>query len=112
MSKQPSFAAIVFLAAAAVSPTPALAGDVRMSTQLMSELQNTERELVDALQTMKRAATPDQFDGQINSMMNNNLMFLSLQTKVQNVSRTTQLMSNIAKTDSDAKLNSIRNLRN
>jgi hypothetical protein len=27
---------------------------VQMSTQLMSELQNTERELVDALQTMQR----------------------------------------------------------
>jgi hypothetical protein len=52
-----------------------------------------------------------QFDSQINSMMNNNLMFLAVQTKVQNVSQTTQLMSNIFKADSDAKLNAIRNVR-
>ncbi|MGH7588890.1 MAG: hypothetical protein ACRELU_09880 [Gemmatimonadota bacterium] len=51
------------------------------------------------------------FDGQINGMMNNNLAFLALQTKVQNVSQTTQLMSNISKADSDAKLNAIRNIR-
>jgi hypothetical protein len=51
------------------------------------------------------------FDSQINAMMNNNLVFLSLQTKVQNVSQTTQMMSNIHKTDSDAKLNAIRNMR-
>lgn len=52
-----------------------------------------------------------QFDNQINSMMNNNLTFLALQTKVQNVSQVSQMMSNIAKTDSDAKLNAIRNVR-
>ena len=52
-----------------------------------------------------------QFDSQINSMMNNNLMFLAVQTKVQNVSQTTQLMSNIYKADSDAKLNAVRNVR-
>ncbi|MFO1464579.1 MAG: hypothetical protein U1F66_12465 [bacterium] len=52
-----------------------------------------------------------QFDSQINSMMNNNLTFLALQTKVQNVSQVSQMMSNIAKTDSDAKLNAIRNVR-
>lgn len=51
------------------------------------------------------------FDSQINSMMNNNLAFLSLQTKVQQVSQVTQLMSNIAKADNDAKLNAIRNMR-
>jgi len=53
----------------------------------------------------------EDFDGQIDSMMNNNLAFLALQTKVQNVSQTTQLMSNIAKADSDAKLNAVRNFR-
>jgi hypothetical protein len=52
-----------------------------------------------------------QYDNQINSMMNNNLMFLAIQTKVQNVSQVTQLMSNIAKADSDAKLNAVRNVR-
>lgn len=52
-----------------------------------------------------------QFDSQINSMMNNNLMFLALQTKVQNVAQMTQMTSNIAKADSDAKLNAIRNMR-
>lgn len=51
------------------------------------------------------------FDSQIDSMMNNNMMFLALQTKVQYVSQTTQMTSNIAKTDSDAKLNAIRNMR-
>ena len=51
------------------------------------------------------------FDSQINSMMNNNMVFLALQTKVQNVSQMTQMTSNIAKTDSDAKLNAIRNMR-
>lgn len=56
-------------------------------------------------------ASVEQFDSQINSMMNNNMVFLALQTKVQQVSQTTQMMSNIAKADSDAKLNAIRNLR-
>jgi len=54
---------------------------------------------------------PSQFNSQIDSMMNNNLTFLALQTKVQNVSQVSQMMSNIAKTDSDAKLNAIRNVR-
>jgi len=58
------------------------------------------------------AAAPAQFDAQINGVTNNNLMFLSLQTKVQSVSQTTQMISNIAKSDSDAKLNAVRNLRN
>ena len=52
-----------------------------------------------------------QFDSQINRMMNNILLFLAVQTKVQNVSQTTQLMSNIYKADSDAKLNAVRNVR-
>lgn len=41
----------------------------------------------------------------------NNLQYLALQTKVQNVSQTTQAMSNIVKSDSDAKLNAVRNIR-
>ncbi len=60
---------------------------------------------------MNAGADVGQFDSQINSMMNNNLLFLGIQTKVQNVSQTTQLMSNIFKADSDAKLNAIRNVR-
>ena len=56
-------------------------------------------------------ASVDQFQGQIDSMMNNNLMFLAIQTKVQNLSQTIQLISNIMKADSDAKLNAIRNVR-
>jgi hypothetical protein len=51
------------------------------------------------------------FDGQIDAMMNNNLAFLALQTKAQNVSQTSQLMSNISKTDHDTKMNAIRNMR-
>ena len=51
------------------------------------------------------------FDSQINSMFNNNMVFLAMQTKVQNISQITQMTSNIAKADSDAKLNAIRNIR-
>ncbi|HKY60413.1 MAG TPA: hypothetical protein VJP59_05320 [Gemmatimonadota bacterium] len=61
--------------------------------------------------TLKSGTSIEGFDAQINSMMNNNLAFLAVQTKVQNVSQTTQLLSNIAKADHDAKLNSIRNIR-
>jgi hypothetical protein len=50
-------------------------------------------------------------DAQINSMFNNNMIFLAMQTKVQNVTQITQMTSNIAKADSDAKLNAIRNIR-
>lgn len=50
-------------------------------------------------------------DAQINSMFNNNMLFLAMQTKVQNVTQITQMTSNIAKADSDAKLNAIRNIR-
>jgi hypothetical protein len=50
-------------------------------------------------------------DAQIMAMMNNNLQLLAVQTKVQNVSQTTQLLSNIAKTDHETKLNAIRNIR-
>lgn len=52
-----------------------------------------------------------QFDSQINSMMSNNMMFLALQTKVQNVSQTVQMLSNIAKTDHETKLAAARNIR-
>ncbi len=58
-----------------------------------------------------RGSSIEGFDAQIESMMNNNLAFLALQTKVQSVSQQTQMMSNIAKADSDAKLNAIRNVR-
>lgn len=51
------------------------------------------------------------FDSQINAMQSQQAEFLVLQTKVQNVSQVSQMMSNIAKTDSDAKLNAIRNVR-
>lgn len=51
------------------------------------------------------------FDGQIDQMFNNNMVFLAMQQKVQYVSQTSQMMSNISKTDSDAKLASIRNMR-
>jgi hypothetical protein len=44
-------------------------------------------------------------------MMNNNMVLLAMQTKVQNASQVIQMTSNIAKTDSDAKLNAIRNMR-
>ena len=50
--------------------------------------------------------------GPSNIMMNHNMVFLALQTKVQNVSQMTQMTSNIAKADSDAKLNVVRNMRN
>lgn len=52
-----------------------------------------------------------QFDSQINAMFQNNMVFLALQQKVQNVSQLTQMASNTAKADSDAKLNAIRNVR-
>jgi hypothetical protein len=51
------------------------------------------------------------FDSQINAMFNNNMVFLAMQTKVQNITQMTQMTSNIAKADSDAKLNAIRNIR-
>jgi len=61
--------------------------------------------------TLKDGASIEGFDQQIDGMMNNNILFLAIQTKVQNVSQTTQVMSNIAKADSDAKLNAVRNMR-
>jgi hypothetical protein len=40
-----------------------------------------------------------------------NLMFLDIQTKVQNMSQLVQALSNIMRADHDAKLNAIRNIR-
>jgi predicted ribosomally synthesized peptide with nif11-like leader len=40
-----------------------------------------------------------------------NLTELAIQMKMQNISQIAQMMSNIARTDSDAKLNAIRNVR-
>src|SRR4030095_1183091 len=53
----------------------------------------------------------DQFGGQIDSMFNNNVTFLMLQTKVQNMSQQFQAVSNIVKADHDARTNAIRNFR-
>lgn len=61
--------------------------------------------------TLKGGTSIEGFDQQIDAMMNNNILFLAVQTKVQNVSQTTQMISNIAKADSDAKLNAVRNMR-
>jgi hypothetical protein len=60
--------------------------------------------------TLNDGASIEDFDQQIDGMMNNNILFLAIQTKVQNVSQTTQMMSNIFKADSDAKLNAVRNM--
>jgi hypothetical protein len=57
------------------------------------------------------ALPPLSASAQNNNMHNNNMTFLAIQTKVQNVSQTSQLMTNIYKSDSDAKLNAIRNFR-
>lgn len=44
-------------------------------------------------------------------MQNNNMMYLAIQTRVQNLSQQTQMVSNIMKADSDAKANAVRNMR-
>jgi hypothetical protein len=54
---------------------------------------------------------PDQYGGQIDAMFNNNMMFMMLQTKVQNMSQQFQAVSNIYKADADARTNAIRNFR-
>jgi hypothetical protein len=54
---------------------------------------------------------PDQYGGQIDAMFNNNMMFMMLQTKVQNMSQQFQAVSNIYKADHDARTNAIRNFR-
>lgn len=60
---------------------------------------------------MTMGSTASQFDSQINAMATQQVEMLSLQARVQNISQVGQMMSNIAKTDSDAKLNAIRNIR-
>ncbi|MCC6274082.1 MAG: hypothetical protein IT572_11520 [Deltaproteobacteria bacterium] len=60
---------------------------------------------------MPMGSSASQFDAQINAMATQQVEMLSLQARVQNVSQVGQMMSNIAKTDSDAKLNAIRNIR-
>jgi len=60
---------------------------------------------------MPMGSSASQFDAQINAMATQQVEMLSLQARVQNISQVGQMMSNIAKTDSDAKLNAIRNIR-
>ncbi len=60
---------------------------------------------------MPMGSSASQFDSQINAMATQQVEMLSLQARVQNISQVGQMMSNIAKTDSDAKLNAIRNIR-
>jgi hypothetical protein len=84
----------------------------RKLTEWISGLASKEQDLVRLM--IARAASRDSGDVQgydISSMMNNNLVFLALQTKVQNASQSSQLMSNLAQTDADAKLNAVRNVR-
>ncbi len=54
---------------------------------------------------------PDAMQGNIDAMFNNNMMFLMMQTKVQNLSQQMQSISNIFKADHDARSNAIRNFR-
>ncbi|MFO1518546.1 MAG: hypothetical protein U1F57_02605 [bacterium] len=51
------------------------------------------------------------YQTQLDSMFNNNMMFLMLQTKVQNMSQQIQLTSNTIKAKDDAIANTIRNFR-
>ncbi len=60
---------------------------------------------------MPMGSSASQFDAQINAMATQQVEMLDLQARVQNISQVGQMMSNIAKTDSDAKLNAIRNIR-
>ncbi len=53
----------------------------------------------------------DPYSGQIDAMFNNNMMFLALQTRVQNASQQIQTMSNISKTENETLLVPIRNLK-
>lgn len=55
--------------------------------------------------------TGGELDEQVQSMFDASMEFLMLQTKIQNLSQATQMLSNIMKADSDAKLNAIRNVR-
>ncbi|HCU23875.1 MAG TPA: hypothetical protein DF383_02565 [Deltaproteobacteria bacterium] len=51
------------------------------------------------------------FDSQINAMMNSNLSFLALQSKVQNISTTINMLTNTSKTDHETRMAAIRNIR-
>ncbi|MBL7685116.1 MAG: hypothetical protein JNK65_03660 [Deltaproteobacteria bacterium] len=53
----------------------------------------------------------DQYQGQLDNMFNNNMQFLMMQTKVQNMSQQIQVASNIIKTRDDAIANTIRNFK-
>lgn len=53
----------------------------------------------------------DAMQGNIDAMFNNNMMFLMMQTRVQNLSQQMQSVSNIFKADHDARSNAIRNFR-
>lgn len=53
----------------------------------------------------------DAMQGNIDAMFNNNMVFLMMQTKVQNLSQQMQSISNIFKADHDARSNAIRNFR-
>jgi hypothetical protein len=84
----------------------------------MVTLSGPEKALAQAMVARAAIAEPGdvqgyigQFDAQINAMINNNLTFLALQTRVQNVSQATQLAANVAQADSDSKLSAVRNVR-
>ncbi|MEW6605885.1 MAG: hypothetical protein AB1414_00345 [bacterium] len=47
----------------------------------------------------------------MNSMMKSNMDLLQLQMQIQNISQTFQTQSNIMKTDHDARMSSIRNIK-
>lgn len=77
-----------------------------------------ERELLDdILGIVASLEEPDvqgfggDYNSMINSMMNNNMMFLSMQGKVQNISQSTQLVSNVLKNSHDVRANIINNMR-
>lgn len=51
------------------------------------------------------------YGGQVDAMFNNNMQFLMLQTKVQNMSQQFQTITNVMKADFDARMASIRNIK-
>ncbi len=66
-----------------------------------------EKQSISQDQKIKHSGAQENID----QMTNNNMAFLAIQTKVQNISQQTQTASNIAKADSDAKANAVRNVR-
>lgn len=101
-------------------PIPGALLGVGRSGRISSRVRGGEGELFPCVPATDVAAalgghlhegTISDFDDRIDAVMNDNLLFLALQTKTQNVAQTTQMMSNVAKADSDAKLNAIRNVR-